>query len=73
MNRSGEHGKTSPARQSRFFERDNYWYYSTREGVDFGPFDTRRDAERGASAFIDFVIHADGSTLDFIKAYRRAA
>jgi len=72
MNRAGEQG-SAPERASRFFERDNYWYYRTREGLTFGPFDTRSDATQGASEFIDFIRHADGWTLEQLEIYRQSA
>ena len=52
--RNGETG-IEPARSERFFQRDSYWYYSTREGVDIGPYDTRTGAARGCAQFIDYM------------------
>lgn len=72
MNRLGENGSV-PGRVSRYFEKDNYWYYRTREGLAFGPFDTLREAQRGASAFIDFITHADCWTREQLRAYHHAA
>ena len=72
MNRAGETGAL-PQRNARFFEAHNYWYYRTREGLTFGPFDTRGEAERGASAFIDFILHADTWTRERLKIYTRSA
>ena len=31
-------------RSNRFFQVDGIWFFSTREGLDVGPFDTERDA-----------------------------
>lgn len=72
MNRSGELGGL-PERNSRFFTRDGYWYYSTREGIDIGPFDTQAEAAQGVSAYIDFVLHAEPQVVEAIKVYRSAA
>ena len=46
VNRNGENGRI-PARHERFFQSDEYWYYTTREGVDIGPFDSMEDAAEG--------------------------
>jgi hypothetical protein len=72
MNRTGEKG-VLPQRNSRFFKRDAYFYYSTREGIDIGPFDSLHEAETGASAFIDFVLHAEPQVMASLNRYSRAA
>ena len=73
MNRSGEEGVTLPTRSKRFFDRDGYWYYTTREGVDIGPFDSLIEAETGASEFIDFIIHAEPSVVKTLERYGKVA
>ncbi|ACR13749.1 DUF6316 family protein [Teredinibacter turnerae] len=72
MNRTGEEG-TVPSRSKRFFEKGDYWYYSTREGVDIGPFDTLHEAEVGASDFIDFIIHAEPTIRETLGRYSSRA
>ena len=72
MNRTGEISEV-PVRCTRFFEKEGYWYYSTREGVDIGPFDTLHEAERGVSDFIDFIVHAEPEIVASLERYRRAA
>lgn len=72
MNRTGENG-SEPARSKRFFMKGDYWYYSTREGVDIGPFDSQHEAEVGASDFIDFIMHAEPSIVETLEKYGRAA
>lgn len=57
-NRTGEQGKV-PERSDRFFSKDEYWYYTTREGVEIGPFDSLEDASNGANEFIDFICRAE--------------
>ena len=32
-------------RSERLFSVDGFWYFSTREGVEMGPYETRRDAQ----------------------------
>ncbi len=68
MNRYGEDGDC-PQRQKRFFERDGYWYYATREGIDIGPFDSQSEAEAGAISFIDFILHAEPNVLQSLNTY----
>lgn len=72
MNRNGEKGDT-PARNSRFFEENGYWYYTTREGMNIGPFDTLHEAESGVSAYIDFILHAEPQVVEVLGRYRSAA
>ena len=72
MNREGEKGNC-PDRANRFFEKDCYWYYTTREGVDIGPFDSLSEAESGVSDFIDFILHAEPAIVKTLEKYRRAA
>ncbi|WP_075184887.1 DUF6316 family protein [Teredinibacter haidensis] len=68
MNRIGEDGGV-PGRSKRFFQKGEYWYYSTREGVDIGPFDTHHEAETGASDFIDFILHAEPEVIQTLGRY----
>lgn len=70
-NRAGEQGSV-PDRSGRFLQKDNYWYYSTREGVDIGPFDSRADAEVGVGEFIDFICASEPKVADILKQYRAA-
>ena len=72
MNRTGEHCAI-PTRSKRFFKKGDYWYYSTREGVDIGPFDSMHEAEIGASEFIDFIIHAEPAIVQTLERYGRIA
>lgn len=73
MNRTGEQGSYPSRKTNRFFRKSNYWYYSTREGVDIGPFDSLGGAEVGVSAFIDFVLHAEPRVIETLGKYARAA
>ncbi len=72
MNRTGENCAL-PTRSSRFYKRDGYFYYITREGFDIGPFDSLHEAESGASAFIDFVLHAEPHVVQSLTRYSNAA
>lgn len=70
-NRAGEKGAV-PNRNGRFVQKDGYWYYTTREGVDIGPFDSRDDAEVGVGEFIDFICASEPTILAALKQYRAA-
>lgn len=72
MNRTGE-GGSLPMRRKRFFDKDGYWYYATREGFEIGPFDCLSEAEAGASAFIDFILHAEPDVVRSLNKYCCAA
>lgn len=39
-------------RANRFYRLKDNWYFSTREGVDFGPFTTKEEAEEELKDFI---------------------
>ncbi|HTF98221.1 MAG TPA: DUF6316 family protein [Cellvibrio sp.] len=71
LNRAGEQGSV-PERHGRLLQKDGYWYYSTREGVDIGPFDNREDAENGVGEFIDFIQASEPKVSDVLKQYRAA-
>jgi len=73
MNRTGETIEHIPARKSRFFQEEGYWYYNTREGVAIGPFDSLSEAETGASDFIDFILHAGPSVSETLSKYKQQA
>ena len=62
MNRQGESGDPPP-RSSRIFNMESYWYFSTREGSDIGPFDSRDQAASGLEDFIQFLELANSDTL----------
>jgi len=69
LNRTGEQGSI-PARSERFLQKDNYWYYTTREGVQIGPFDLPKDAELGVGEFIGFIDESEPKILEVLKLYR---
>ena len=70
--RSGEYGEI-PARNERVFQKNNYWYYTTREGVDIGPFDNRAAAQTGAKEFVDFIVAAGPHMIATLERYGRRA
>lgn len=46
-------------RTNRFFRVSGGWYFTTREGADFGPFQSREEAEGKLSRYLDTqsIIH----------------
>lgn len=68
LNRNGEKG-TIPERSDRFFRKDDYWYYTTREGVDIGPFDSIDEAIQSAEQLIKFITGEEPSFSDTLQFY----
>ncbi len=67
--REGEYG-TAAIRGPRFFQKDGSdWYFNTREGFEFGPYDTCLEAHQGLKDYLEFISQADTKTLEsFYKA-----
>lgn len=42
-------------RCDRFFLIGNQWFFSTREGKDVGPYDSREQAQHGLNLFIECI------------------
>jgi len=57
-NRKGESG-SFPFRSGRFFSVEGKWFFTTREGVDHGPFGSKEEAEAELSLFLRGVHTAD--------------
>jgi hypothetical protein len=72
LSRKGEQG-TAPVRSLRYLQKDGYWYYTTREGVDIGPFDSLDDAEMGVAEFIDFIQSSQVQNPSELITFYRAA
>lgn len=56
-------------RSERFFTQHNYWYFSTREGMDIGPFPTMLEANQGLDGFISFLKETDPEVVNRITRY----
>ena len=39
-------------RCNRFYQIQDFWYFSTREGVDYGPFDSHDEANNNLQQYI---------------------
>ncbi len=48
------------SRTGRFFVTNGHWFFKTREGIDYGPFDSRTECKYAYSEFIE-VVDAHGS------------
>ena len=53
MQRASDAEPVRKFRTDRYFTIDGFWYFATREQVDFGPFATRLDARRATVRYID--------------------
>lgn len=58
MLRKGESG-VIPFRSGRFFNVENKWYFTSREGIDHGPFHSKYEAEVSLDVFIQNTIRTD--------------
>ncbi len=56
--RKGESG-VIPFRTGRFFNVETKWYFSSREGTDYGPFDSKQQAEVSLDVFIQSVVSVE--------------
>lgn len=70
LNRNGERG-IIPERNDRFFSKDGYWYYTTREGVDIGPFDSMDEAVASAEELIEFITSEEPAFSSTLQLYGR--
>ena len=52
---------------NRFFEKEGYWFYRPREHVNFGPFVSKHEAEKGASDFIAFITQAKPTVIAMLE------
>lgn len=57
-----------PLRTDRFFAINANWFFTTREGADIGPFETKEEAKQNLSTFIEFISIAPSGTLDLFLA-----
>ena len=54
-------------RDDRYFSLDGKWYFTTREGLIMGPFDSRDQALSEADTYIRFVKSVGKSVINIIK------
>lgn len=53
--RLGDETPPVTRRPSRVYEEDGGWYFTTREGMPMGPFDSESEAKQGLNDFIEFI------------------
>lgn len=53
--RNGESG-ILPFRTGRIFNLDSLWYFAARDGADYGPFESKVEAEVALDSFLKDVI-----------------
>ena len=63
MHRKGERGAV-PFRSGRFFNIDNDWYFSCREGQDNGPFSNREAANDALKTYLSKYACTNAQTPD---------
>jgi len=52
MKRKSDEKDLTVFRTDRYFLSDGKWFFTTREGANVGPFDTREDAERALTQLL---------------------
>lgn len=62
INRNGEDDRTY-FRSDRFYSIDNKYFFSTREGDEVGPFDSKGDAELALERYIDCMESRGGNHI----------
>ena len=68
LNRAGEEGSI-PNRCDRFYNFENEWFFTTREGSPVGPFSTQESAKSGLVDYLDFLTLASPKVKKvFIRA-----
>lgn len=58
LKREGEDGH-SPFRSERIFNAGNEWYFSTRDGKDIGPFESKDEAKAELALFLRKLAMSD--------------
>jgi len=53
MRRATDQADVYCFRSDRFFRSEGAWYFTTREGIDFGPFTVRHDGEKALVRYLD--------------------
>lgn len=53
MRRAADQTDSSYFQSDRFFTSGGQWYFTTREGIDFGPFTIRSDGETALQRYLD--------------------
>ena len=54
-------------RSERFFKLADDWYFTTRENVTLGPFESREEAKMAVADFVDFINNASPKIVQVFK------
>jgi len=65
----GEMTSALPSRSERFFKLADDWYFTTRENVTMGPFESLELAQHGVASFISFIQLAPSKLVEVFKGY----
>ena len=55
--RSGERGQPPPFRSKRVCQANGQWYFDTREGAQFGPFQSEDEANKALAFFVALNVY----------------
>lgn len=53
MQRLNDDSDSKKFQTERFFRSEGMWFFTTREGIDFGPFTNRIDADKALFRYLD--------------------
>lgn len=65
--RAEDQEQYSYTRDDRFFSLENMWYFTTREGLVMGPYESRKLAIEEAEGYIRFACSAGKLVLNIMK------
>ena len=65
--RQGDYGAGIRASDDRYFSYDGQWYFTTREGITMGPYDSRAQAIAETDTYIAFIKSARSPVLTVIR------
>lgn len=68
--RRGE-SKSFPYRSGRIYAVGSEWYFATREGVDQGPYPSKRKVEAALAAFLALCLTKDGNARGAVAVPRQ--
>ncbi len=55
MKRKSDRGRGAHFRADRFYCANGKWYFLTRGGITFGPFDTKKEAETELEYYLELM------------------
>lgn len=73
MRRNDDAPSSSHERDDRYFCLDNEWYFTTREGVVMGPYDSQAHATKCVDEYIEFIQKAKSPVINILKRDKLSA